>query len=86
MRKVKKSRAALAAASLPGLRVGEDQRLVVPAEPEVGVEIFGIELVVEFADDFVRIAERTEEGDLRDAPSGAAGFVEYFEQGPPDCG
>ena len=45
--------------------VGEDQRLAFPAEPEVGIEIAAVEIVPELPHHFPRIAERTEEGDLR---------------------
>ena len=57
--------------------VGEDQRLAFPAEPEVGIELAAVEIVPEFPHHLPRIAERTEEGDLRHPVSLALHPVEH---------
>ena len=62
------------------------KRFAFPAKPEVGIEIAAVEVVPEFPDHFPRIAERTEEGDLRYPVPLALHPVEDAAEGLPALG
>src|SRR5207249_1530568 len=63
--------------------VGEDQRLALPAEPEILIEIAAVEVLPELPHHFPRFPERAEKGDLRHPVPLALHPVKHAAERPP---